>query len=76
MQAASAGASVLHRGDEDVIRKEIAFLDHQIDLGYVHVNDASGANIQVTDFAVAHLPDWQSYIASAGVHQCAGILVQ
>ena len=54
--------------------EQLAVLDHQIDAGDIHVNDAPGADVQVPDFAVAHLPVRQSDEAPAGVNQRVRIL--
>ena len=35
--------------------KEFAVTDHQIDAGDIHVHDATGAHVQMADFAVSHL---------------------
>ncbi len=58
------------------MRKEFAVLDHQLDAGNVHVNDAPGADVQMTDFAVAHLPVGQADKGAAGVDQRVGIFAQ
>ena len=50
--------------------------NHQIDAGDVHVHDAPGANIQVADLAVPHLPLRQPHEWPAGVNQRVGILAQ
>src|SRR5689334_11741532 len=76
MQSPAPSSSILHGREQHFIGKELAILDHHINLGDVHVNDATGADIQMTYFAVAHLTGWQSDIAPAGVHQRAGILAQ
>ena len=54
--------------------EQLAVLDHQVDAGDIHVDDASGADVQVPDFAVAHLPVRQSDEAPAGVNQRVRIL--
>ena len=51
----TAGSRVLHRGQQCRILEEFPGCDHGIDPGYVHVNDAPRADVQVADFAVAHL---------------------
>ena len=58
------------------MREELAILDHQIDARDVHVHNAPGADVQMPDFAVAHLPLGQSNKRSAGMNQRVGILAQ
>ncbi len=67
-------ARVLHGFNQYWIAVEIAFFDHEIDLGDVHVHHASGADVQMPDFTVAHLPLWQADKAPAGVNESVGIL--
>ena len=38
------------------MREELAIVNHQVDARDVHVHDASGANVEMPDLAVAHLP--------------------
>ncbi len=76
VQPALARARVLHRVEQHRMRKEFAVLDHQIDAGDVHVNDASGANVKMPDFAVAHLPLGQTNKRPTGVNERVGILAQ
>ena len=56
MQPPFAGARLGHGIDQRRVLLELAVLDHQVDLGDVHVDDAAGADVEVPDFAVAHLP--------------------
>ena len=58
------------------MREEFAVLDHQIDARDVHVHDAAGADVEVADFAVAHLAFGQPDKRAAGVNQRVGILAQ
>ena len=74
MQPALAGARRRHRVDQRRVCEKLTILDHQIDLGDVHVHDAAGADVEVADFAVAHLPRWQADVAPAGVDQRVGKL--
>ena len=48
-------AGVMHRLMENGIRKELAARDHHVDARDIHVHHAARANVQVADFAVAHL---------------------
>src|SRR4051812_48659047 len=76
VQAASAAARVLHGGKQCCVAEEVAILDHEVDLGDVHVNDAAGADVEVSNFAVPHLTGGQTDIASAGVDESVGIIAQ
>ena len=58
------------------MREEVSVLDHEVDAGDVHVNDAAGADVEMADLAVAHLPFGQPHERSAGVDQGVGILAQ
>ena len=58
------------------MRKELAVLDHQIDSRDVHVNDAAGTDVEMADFAVAHLAFGQADKRAAGVDQSIRILAQ
>ena len=51
------------------MRKEFSALDKHVDLGLVHVHDAPSADIQMADFAVAHLSRGKPDGVSAGLHQ-------
>ena len=74
--AAAAGAGILHGVEQHGMGEEFAVLDHQVDAGDVHVHDAAGADVEMADFAVAHLPFGQSDERAAGVNQRVGILAQ
>ena len=76
VQVAFASAGRLHRFEQHWAGEQFAILDHEIDLGDVHVNNPAGTDVQVPDFAVAHLSGWQSDKASTGVNQRVGILGQ
>src|SRR3984885_7270309 len=69
MQPTIAGASVLHGIEQDGVREELAVLDHQIDAGDVHVNDAACTDVQMADLAVAHLAFGKANVRSAGVDE-------
>src|SRR4051812_190911 len=73
MKLAAAATSVFHGVQQYGVAVEVAFFDHQIDLGDIHVNHAPGADIQVADFAVSHLALRQADKASAGVDERVGI---
>ena len=76
MQLAAADAGILHGFDEHWMREEFSVQDHKVEARDVHVHDAPGANIQVADFAVAHLPFRQPNEWPAGVNQRVRILAQ
>ena len=74
MEMAAAGA--LHRFDQQRVREELARRDHQVDARDVHVDDAAGADVQMADFAVAHLAFGQSDVRTGGVDQRVRIFAQ
>ena len=76
MQAAVTGPSVLHGVKQHGMLKELAVLDHQVDTSDVHVNDAACTDIQMADFAIAHLSLGEADEGPAGVDQRIGILAQ
>ena len=76
MQAASAGLRILHGLEQNRMRKEFAILDHQLNARAVHVNDAASADIQMSDFAVAHLSVRQADGWAAGLNKRVGIFAQ
>ena len=76
MQPAASGAGVFHGSHERWIGKEVAVLNHQVNAGDVHVDDASGSNIQVANFAVTHLAFRQTDKRPARVNQRIGIFAQ
>jgi hypothetical protein len=51
-------------------------LDQRVDAGDVHLHDAAGADVEVADFAVAHLAVGQADEVVAGLDQRVGILAQ
>jgi hypothetical protein len=67
---------MLHRGDQHGMGEELAVLDHQVDPGDVHVHDATGADVEVADLAVAHLAFRQADERSAGMDERVGIFAQ
>src|SRR5690349_9550336 len=72
VELSAAAPRVLHRFKQNGVREEIAFLNHEVDLGDVHVHDAAGSDVQVPDFAVAHLPGGQPDVTPAGMDQRIG----
>src|SRR5580698_1437083 len=76
MQAALATAGILHGCDQHRMGEKLAVLNKQLDAGAVHVHNASGADVEVADFAVAHLTVRQTNILAAGVNQRVRIFAQ
>src|SRR5258708_6897865 len=76
MESPLAHARVLHRREQDGMREELAILDHQVDARDVHVNDAAGADVEMPDFAVAHLSFRKADERSAGMNERVGIFAQ
>ena len=76
MQSPLSRSRMLHRIQQHGMRKQFPVLDHQIDARDVHVHDASGANVQMPDLTVPHLPLRQSHKWPAGMNERVGILPQ
>ena len=76
MHPPAAGAGVFHGRDKNGMREKFAILDHQLDARAVHVHDAPGTNVEMADFAIAHLAIGQADIFAAGVNQSVGIFAQ
>src|SRR3982074_413227 len=76
MQLPPAGTSILHSSQQRGIRKKIAVLNHQLDTSAIHEYNASGADVEVSYLAVAHLPFGKANIGTAGVDECVGIFAQ
>jgi len=60
VQLASAFAGQLQGMQDRRMVEELAASNQVIDACDVHVDDAASADVQVTDFAVAHLSVWQA----------------
>ena len=83
-----APACALCLGDDllqHVVRPERPFGDLDVDARDIHLRDASGAEVQVPHFAVAHLPVGEPDVAAArgdegvrvaGVHRVDGRLLR
>src|ERR1035437_6630116 len=76
MQLAAADAGIFHGIDEHRMREEFSVQDHKVEARDVHVHNAPGTNIEMADFAVAHLPFRQPDKRPAGVNQRVRILAQ
>src|SRR5438552_170392 len=72
----AATARVLHCVQQNGMLEEVSVLDHQLDASRIHVDDAPGANVQMTDFAVAHLIVWQPNVLATGVDQRVRIFAE
>ena len=58
------------------LRKNSPDCDHEVDPHHVHQEDAARADIEVADFAVAHLPFRQADGRAGGLDQRVGKLAQ
>ena len=76
MQLASALARALHGLHDGRILGEFAGGDLRVDAGDVHLHDAAGADVEVADFAVAHLAVGQADEVLRGANQGVGKLAQ
>src|SRR5579884_4255942 len=76
MQAPVAGARMLHGAKQHRMLENLPVLDHQIDARDVHVDDAPGPDVQMSDFAVPHLALRQADKRTAGMDESVGILPQ
>ena len=71
-QVQLALAPALHRAEQKIVVEERAGGDGLVDARDVHLHDAAGADIQVPDFAIAHLPLGQADGRPGGVDQRVG----
>src|SRR5215469_14937703 len=69
-------ARVLHGFKQDGMLEEISALDHQLDAGGIHVHDAAGTYVQMSNFAVAHLAVRKSDIGATGLDERIRMLAQ
>jgi hypothetical protein len=76
MQFAPADAGIFHPFNEHGMREELTILNHQVNARDIHMHNAPGADIQMPDFAVAHLPFGQSDERPTGVNQRVRIFAQ
>ena len=70
------GVGALHRAQEQLVAEEFARGDGQVNAGDVHIDDAAGADVEMADFAVAHLPLGQADVGAGGVHEGVGEFFQ
>ncbi len=76
MKLAATRARVLHGIEQHRMLEEFAILDHELDARRIHMHDSSRADVQVPDFAVAHLAVRQADVRATGLNQRVGILAQ
>src|SRR5690606_26232034 len=69
VHGAAAGHRGVAGGQQLVVVEEAAVLDRRVDAGQVLVDDASGTDVHMPDFGIAHLPVRQADVAALGVHQ-------
>src|SRR5215467_689267 len=69
-------ASVLHGTEQCWVGEKAAVLNHEIDAGNIHVDDPASADIEVTNFAIAHLSLGKAHVFAAGVDQRVRVLAQ
>ena len=73
MELPLAFASALHGLGNGGIFLEFAGSDHRVDARDVHLHNAPCADVEVADFAVAHLPVGESDEVVGGLNQGVGI---
>ena len=54
--------------------KKAAVEDGGVDAGHVHADDAAGAEVEVADFAVAHLAVGETDEVFAGAEEGVGVV--
>ena len=69
-------AAAFHGFEQQRLAREFAAGDELVNARDVHVHDASGADIQVADFAIAHLSFGQADGGAGGVDQRVGKFFQ
>ena len=63
----------LNRVGEDGVGEEAAVLDGGVAAGDVHVDDAPGAEVEVADLGVTHLPVGEADVVLAGADEGVGV---
>src|SRR3981081_495527 len=76
MQLPAIAARIFHRGEQHGMRKEFAVPNHQLNPRAVHVHDASGADIEMANLAIAHLIVRQTDVWTTGMNERIGILAE
>src|SRR5215813_4509512 len=69
MESAAICAGMFHGCQQGGVSEETSVLDHEIDAGNVHMHNASGTDIEMSDFAVTHLAIRQANIVATGMDQ-------
>src|SRR5277367_584549 len=67
-----AGAAALHGFAEQRLALEFAAGDELVNAGDVHVHDAAGADVEMADFAIAHLSFGEADSGAGGVDERVG----
>ena len=68
-QMQAARARVLHGASQNRVAEEFAGGDHVVDSGDVHVDDPAASDVEMADFAVAHLPVGEADIRTGRVDE-------
>src|SRR5882762_11825087 len=76
MQSPSTRMGMLHRVEQHGMRKEVAGRDQLVDARDVHMHHTSGADVQVPDFAIAHLTFGKADKRTASLNQRVGKVPQ
>ncbi len=74
MKTAAALLREVHGGEEGGVSEEAAVGDGGIDAGHVHADDASGAEVEMADFRVAHLSVGKADEVFTGAEEGVGVL--
>ena len=75
-QVQAARARVTHAVEQRRVAEEFARFDHPVDARHVHQHHAAGADVEVSHFAVAHLPFRQPDGGARGLDQRVGVVAQ
>src|SRR5262249_9776881 len=76
MKRRSGGPCGLHGIQEHCVTEEASTLDSRIYSRDVHPDDAAGADVQMADFAIAHLAIGQADRITRAFNQGVGIVLQ
>ncbi len=68
-QVQAMRARVAHGFQEHGLLVELAGRDHHVQARDIHLNDTPGADVQVADLGVTHLPFGQADSRTRGFHQ-------
>ncbi|CCK00078.1 hypothetical protein BN130_2823 [Cronobacter malonaticus 507] len=67
MYGFACGDGFIHGGSQHRVFKESALFDFYIETREILVDDAPGAQVNVTDFRVAHLTVWQAHFKARSI---------